>query len=143
MDERDRIIEQLTATIAKLQARIQELERRLGLDSSNSGKPPSSDGLRKKPSPKSLRQKSQKPSGCHKGHKGYTLQQVCQPLHVISHTVERCQRCGKSLADQDVMRVIKRQVFDIAVPQVEVTEHQAEEKQCACGYCNTASFLQM
>jgi len=35
------------ALIAELQTRIAELERRLGLNSSNSGKPPSSDGLRK------------------------------------------------------------------------------------------------
>jgi len=33
--------------IAALQARVVELERRLGRDSSNSSKPPSSDGLRK------------------------------------------------------------------------------------------------
>jgi uncharacterized coiled-coil protein SlyX len=33
--------------IATLQARVAELERRLGQDSSNSSKPPSSDGLRK------------------------------------------------------------------------------------------------
>src|SRR5512132_3113609 len=33
--------------IAALQARVVELERRLGKDSSNSSKPPSSDGLRK------------------------------------------------------------------------------------------------
>ena len=37
------------AEIAALKARIAELERRLGLNSSNSGKPPSSDGLRKPP----------------------------------------------------------------------------------------------
>jgi uncharacterized coiled-coil protein SlyX len=33
--------------IARLQARVAELERRLGKDSSNSSKPPSSDGLGK------------------------------------------------------------------------------------------------
>lgn len=31
---------------AKLEARIEELEKRLNLNSSNSSKPPSSDGLR-------------------------------------------------------------------------------------------------
>jgi hypothetical protein len=35
------------ALIAQLQERIAELERRLGLNSGNSGKPPSSDGLKK------------------------------------------------------------------------------------------------
>ena len=37
------------AEIAALRAHIAELERRLGLNSSNSGKPPSSDGLKKPP----------------------------------------------------------------------------------------------
>jgi transposase len=35
------------AEMAAMQARIAELERRLGLNSGNSGKPPSSDGLKK------------------------------------------------------------------------------------------------
>jgi transposase len=37
------------AANAVLEARVAELERRLGQDSSNSSKPPSSDGLRKPP----------------------------------------------------------------------------------------------
>jgi hypothetical protein len=39
----------LRAQNAALLARVAELERQLGLNSSNSGKPPSSDGLKKKP----------------------------------------------------------------------------------------------
>src|ERR671910_2154248 len=56
----------LQETIAVLLARVAELERRLGLNSSNSGKPPSSDGLHKpkrEPRTRSLRQPSGKPSG--------------------------------------------------------------------------------
>ncbi|HME26422.1 MAG TPA: DUF6444 domain-containing protein, partial [Acetobacteraceae bacterium] len=37
------------AEMAALRGQITELERRLGLNSSNSGKPPSSDGLKKPP----------------------------------------------------------------------------------------------
>jgi len=44
------LIKAQAAEIAALKARIAELERRLGLNSSNSGKPPSSDGLKKPPS---------------------------------------------------------------------------------------------
>src|SRR3954453_8201522 len=49
-------------TIAGLLARGAELERRLGLNSSNSGKPPSSDGLhkpRREPRTRSLRERSE------------------------------------------------------------------------------------
>ena len=52
------------AEVAVLMARIAELERRLGLDSSNSGKPPSSDGLAKPPRTRSLRERSGRKSGC-------------------------------------------------------------------------------
>ena len=57
------LIKAQAAEIAALKARIAELERRLGLNSSNSGKPPSSDGLKKPPRVRSLREPSDKPSG--------------------------------------------------------------------------------
>jgi transposase len=49
---------ELQTLIGALQARIAELERQLGLDSSNSGKPPFSDGLKKPPRVSSLRERS-------------------------------------------------------------------------------------
>jgi hypothetical protein len=52
--------DQLIALLLAQEARIAELERRLGLNSSNSGKPPSSDGLNKPPRTSSLRQPSGK-----------------------------------------------------------------------------------
>src|ERR1700750_1678707 len=73
------LIKAQAAEIAALKARIAELERRLGLNSSNSGKPPSSDGLKKPPRVTSLREPSDKPSGGQKGHKGGTLRQVAVP----------------------------------------------------------------
>lgn len=52
----------LTAMVQALSARVQELEGRLRKDSHNSSKPPSSDGLAKKP--RSLRESSgRKPGG--------------------------------------------------------------------------------
>ena len=50
-----------------LTMRISELERQLKLDSSNSGKPPSNDGLKKRLRITSLRSKGKNPSGGQKG----------------------------------------------------------------------------
>src|SRR5690349_18532509 len=49
---------QLRAENAALTARLEELERRLGLNRRNSGKPPSSDRLKKPPRISSLRESS-------------------------------------------------------------------------------------
>ena len=138
MDEKDILIQALMKEIKFLKERVDELERRLGLNSSNSSKPPSSDGLRKPPS--SLRPKGNKPSGGQKGHKGHTLTQVPDPDQVIYHTIENCVVCHASLKETQSTGIIKRQVFDIPEPRIEITEHQVEMKLCACGHMNRASF---
>ena len=75
------LIALLRAEIFGLRTEVAELRRRLGLDSSNSSKPPSSDGLRKKPRISgSLRGRSGKPSGGQKGHDGGTVQQVADSV---------------------------------------------------------------
>ena len=138
MDEKDRRIAELEtalaardALIAQLLARIEELERRLGLNSKNSSKPPSSDGL-KKPAPQSLREKSGKPSGGQVGHPGDTLKQVTHPDDLVVHELTRCSHCAADLAISPVIGVRKRQVFDIPAPRVQVTEHHAQIKYCPC-----------
>jgi len=116
------------ATFAKMAERIHKLEDQLAKNSSNSGKPPSSDGLAKKP--KSLRHKSGKKSGGQAGHPGTTLKAVPHPDHIRIHQVKRCRHCQASLEEVDVKGCQKRQVFDVPPVQVEVTEHQAEIKEC-------------
>ena len=85
--------EELIALVAALRAQVAELERRLGLNSSNSGKPPSSDGLKKPARVKSLRERSGKKPGGQKGHKGETLRQVTDPDDVVNHYPSACSMC--------------------------------------------------
>src|SRR5665811_2018157 len=91
------LIKAQAAEIAALRARIAELERRLGLNSSNSGKPPSSDGLKKPSRVTSLREPSGKKPGGQKGHKGETLRQVVDPDTIINHYPQACTDCGSAL----------------------------------------------
>ena len=120
--------------IKGLLARLAELERRLGLNSGNSGKPPSSDGLKKPSRVKSLREPSGRPSGGQKGHKGGTRRQVAEPDITIDHFPSACSKCGSSLSEAPSVGYIARQVFDLPEPQpLVVTEHRAHA--CRCGQC--------
>ena len=129
--------------VDSLAERLKELERQLATNSSNSSKPPSSDGP-KKPKPRSLRPRGQRKPGGQKGHQGHTLKMAEHPDHTIVHRVEECEKCGASLAGQKPARVDKRQVFDAPPPPaLEVTEHQAETKPCPhCGHVTKAAFAQ-
>ena len=124
------IIAELRDVIQKQEARIQALEDQIAKNSRNSGKPPSSDGLKKKP--RSLREKGTRKPGGQKGHKGKTLEMVSDPDHVVRHALVSCPHCQTDVSAVSVERVEKRQVFDVPEVRIEVTEHQGEVKRCPC-----------
>ena len=130
------------AELAVLQARIAELERRLGLDSANSGKPSSSDGLAKPRRTRSLRSKTTGKSGGQKGHPGATLQPRPRPDVVVDHYPPACPECGEALNPASAAGHAARQVIDLPPPPPPVvTEHRAHACQCpACGTTTRSAF---
>jgi transposase len=132
----------LRAENAALRAEVAELRRQLGKDSSNSSKPPSSDGLKKKPRiAGSLRGKSGKTSGGQVGHTGDTLKRVETPDRIERHTASLCRCCRGILTAAMQTGVETRQVFDLPERLIEVTEHQASIYCCAaCGGETKADF---
>ena len=133
-------VNELTATVQRLQARIEELEGRLRKDSHNSSKPPSSDGLGKKN--KSLRQPSGRKPGGQFGHGGSTLKRVAHPDVIVEHPLaKRCNRCGAGLGAQaEGLMTVRRQVFDLIKPVLQVTEHRGYELHCTCGQHHSSDF---
>ena len=109
--------DELIALLLAQEARIAELERRLGLNSSNSGKPPSSDGLKKPPRVSSLREPSGKKTGGQKGHPGETLCRVEKPDATMDHYPETCAACGEPLTAAMATGHLARQVFDLPEPR--------------------------
>jgi len=125
-------IERLQAENARLQAENAELRRKLGTNSSNSHKPPSSVGYRKKKVTSAL-PKEKRNFGGQRGHTGRTLRAVEKADKVVVHLPKQCSRCGRSFEGETARRVVsKRQVFDLPEPKLEVTEHQLGEIEC-CG----------
>ncbi|MHA6757249.1 IS66 family transposase [Streptacidiphilus sp. PAMC 29251] len=121
--------------IAELRAENTELRRQLGMNSRNSSKPPSSDGLAK---PKSLRKPSGRGPGKPKGSPGGALLQVQAPDRIRVHVPLACTGCAGALADAQVVSVERRQVFDLPEIRPQVTEHRIEHRRCGCGTTTAA-----
>lgn len=141
------LINSLLAEVQRLKARVHELETentelkaRLAQNSVNSSKPPSSDGLTKKPliKPALPKEAGKKPGG-QAGHPGKTLHFVEQPDVVHTHHPTQCQRCGLPFQGKGQL-VARRQVFDLPQPRLWVEEHQIIARQCACGCVQTGEF---
>ncbi len=125
--------------MAALVSRVAELETRLGRNSRNSWKPPSSGGLAK-PAPKSLRRASGRKPGKQPGGQGFRLQIREVPDEVRTHAPSDCGGCGADLADALVVGIETRQVLDLPVIELIAIEHRAQRRECACGAVTRAPF---
>lgn len=127
---------ELAAANERLTARVAELERRLGRNSGNSSMPPSSDtfgGPQKKPQAKSGRKRGRQP-----GAGGSGLSMVEKPDVTEDHVPAACTGCGEALDKDDSIGFERRQVRDIPLTTVKVTEHRAHRCRCDCGVVTTS-----
>jgi transposase len=132
---------QITATSAQVDAlsaqvtaqveRIAELERRLGVDSSTSSRPPSSDPPYRKPERRSARRAAGRKPGKQPGEPGTTMPLVDNPDEVIFCDQLWCGGCGADLTGAPITRVERRQVTDVLPPPPpQVTEYQIRTRVC-------------
>src|SRR5262249_41886298 len=112
----------LREQVQALVAEVQELKERLATalkDSHNSSKPPSSDGLKRKP--KSLRQKSGKQRGAQRGHPGHRVSLVAAPDTVEIHRPHQCGVCHCELPTDAPSWVERRQVSELPPLRLGIT----------------------
>ena len=141
--ERDAVIEELRQQLAERDARLVELvervaglQARLGRDSSNSSRPPSTDPPYTRNPKRGMRRASGRKPGKQPGSPGTTHRQVDDPDDVVDcFGVADCPDCGRSLADAPVVGVTRRQVVDPPPPPVRprVTEYRICTRRCGCG----------
>jgi hypothetical protein len=140
---RDAEIAALRRALAQALERIEELERRLGLDSQNSSKPPSSDGPAQR-AKRPKKDKSKRKRGAQKGHEGH--HRKLWPPDKVDHFnrcfPSHCSECGLELSREDALgEPIRHQIFEVPPRLIECTEHQLFACQCAgCGHTTRAGL---
>lgn len=122
-----------------------ELERQLGQNSSNSGRPPSRDPAAERQRQADERAKRKatgvsRRKGKQRGAKGSGLEMSAHPDTVIDHRPSRCEGCGAELDEHDSTGYAARRVIDLREIAPEVSEHRAHTCHCACGHDTTAAF---
>ena len=111
------------AALERLEARVRDLEARLGLNSTNSSKPPSSD-------PPGMVRPGKKPKGKkrggQRGHQGHHRALLPpERVEAVVHGPEACEHCGHSLAGaEEGLPARVHQVVELPPIRAEVKEHR-------------------
>jgi len=122
--------EQLIELVMALQERVAELERRLGMNSQNSSRPPSSDlpGTERAKPPATGRRPGGQP-----GHPGQFRKMV--PIERVDKLVPlkplQCRHCGAPLTGEDPSPR-RHQVVELPPIRPRVTEYQQHKLRCRC-----------
>jgi transposase len=146
IQEQDRRLRERDARIEELEALVRNLQMRSKQDSSTSSKPPSSDppwiksARKKKP-------KSGKPSGGQPGHRAHARalapsEDVTETVH---HVPEKCRHCDEFLTgDNEVADALQRhQISELPLIKIIITEHQLHARACTlCGKITKGKLLE-
>ena len=123
----------LDALVVQLAARVQTLEARLGLNSTNSSRPPSADPPQTPPPPP--RPASGRRPGGQPGHPAH--QRALLPPEQVDHSHDHwpahCRHCQAPLApdpDQEVGDPVRHQVIELPPVRAEVTDHYLHRQRC-------------
>jgi len=135
------LIVELATVVPSLQAKVAELERKIALlsrDSSNSSKPPSSDGPVAKPKARPPKKSKKRKRGGQPGHKGKNRDLVpANEVDLVEEILPAvCEHCNKPLAapgNSEEGKYFRYQVVDIPEAKLHVTEYRLRCIRCECG----------
>ena len=122
LEQAEKTIQELRLENAQLKDEIARLK---GMNSGNSSKPPSSDGFNK---PIKMREKSDRPVGGQKGHKGVTKPLYENPDEICEFAIEKCQ-CGGEIEYSG--EYVAKQYVDVEIKS-KITEYRSYIGKCSC-----------
>lgn len=136
LESANRKLEAATQKIAELEHKLEQANR----DSTNSSKPPSSDGLQAEKRVHPQRKKGQRKPGGQPGHTGafrrlVPTEQVQKVVHIRPSI---CSNCGTKFQGEEPGKMHHRhQVTELPPTMAEITEFQCWQVDCpACGTRN-------
>lgn len=117
--------------VKNLNNKISRLEKRLNIDSSNSGIPTSKDPIGKHKI-QNNREKSEKKIGAQEGHSIKKLEYFKDEeiTKTVEHTLDNCPKCGGKLEE---LNIVKSDIIDIEI-NVTKTRNNIHNYKCLC--CN-------
>jgi transposase len=131
---------EMAETIKRLEQRVEELERRLGMTPKNSSLPPSSQHPHAKPAPP--KSKSKRKPGGQPGHEKF--ERALVPPERVHETItlkpETCRRCGRRLKGSDE-EPLRHQVWELPEIKPIITEYQRHRLMCNCCGVTTCAEL--
>jgi len=139
------VLLEMAARINALEQQVLTLEKKiasLSSDSTNSSKPPSSDG------PGVVRSKKRESScspGGQKGHKRHKreLLPVEEMDKVLDHYPSACEKCSAALdpeSCEETSPPVRHQRFELPKIKPITTEHRCHELGCTCGHKTRAEL---
>lgn len=125
--------QQLHQRLNALDAQVRALQERLGQNSTNSSRPPSSDGpaVKRRPPPAT----GQRPKGGQEGHQRHT-RPLLPPDHTEHLHPTQCRRCGQALRGDDPAPLV-HQVLELPPVKPVVTEYRRH--RLGCPHCGTTT----
>jgi len=135
LDPRDARIAELEAEVAALKAQIFELLARLGQNSQNSSKPPSSDPPG---TPRGAKEPTGRSRGGQPGHKAHKRERLPAD-RVVPVLPSHCHRCHRPLSGLDPAPRI-HQIIELPEIRPGVTDYELHELTCECGAHTRASL---
>jgi transposase len=129
--------------LAEQHAQSDDLRQRLNTNSTNSSKPPSSDGPQVKRPPAQPR--SGRPTACRarrRGQPGHPRQQLplLEPTQTHALEPDSCRRCGRPLGGADP-QPLRWQVLELPEVKPEVIEYPLHRLACPCCGITTCGQL--